>query len=45
VPIALIQQLDIRHGRYGYIGLQDFAMYPLLRPGQDDEISNPLTLI
>jgi transcriptional regulator with XRE-family HTH domain len=33
VPIALIQQLDIRHGRYGYIGLQDFTMYPLLRPG------------
>ena len=33
VPIALIQQLDIRRGRYGYIGLQDFTMYPLLRPG------------
>jgi transcriptional regulator with XRE-family HTH domain len=33
VPIALIQQLDIRRGRYGYIGLQDMTMYPLLRPG------------
>jgi transcriptional regulator with XRE-family HTH domain len=33
VPIALIQQLDIRRGRYGYIGLQDMTMFPLLRPG------------
>jgi hypothetical protein len=33
VPIALIQHLDIRHSLYGYIGLQDFTLYPLLRPG------------
>jgi transcriptional regulator with XRE-family HTH domain len=33
VPIALIQHLDIRHGLYGYIGLQDLTLYPLLRPG------------
>lgn len=33
VPIALIQHLDIRHGQYGYIGLQDMTLYPLLRPG------------
>jgi transcriptional regulator with XRE-family HTH domain len=33
VPIALLQQLDIRHGQYGFIGLQDYTMYPLLRPG------------
>lgn len=33
VPIALIQQLDLRHSLYGYIGLQDFTLYPLLRPG------------
>jgi transcriptional regulator with XRE-family HTH domain len=33
VPIALIQHLDIRHNQYGYIGLQDFTLYPLLRPG------------
>jgi len=33
VPIALIQHLDIRHGLYGYIGLQDMTLYPLLRPG------------
>jgi transcriptional regulator with XRE-family HTH domain len=33
VPIALLQHLDIRHSLYGYIGLQDFTLYPLLRPG------------
>lgn len=33
IPIALIQHLDIRHSLYGYIGLQDSMLYPLLRPG------------
>jgi transcriptional regulator with XRE-family HTH domain len=33
VPIALIQHLDIRHSMYGYIGLDDLTLYPLLRPG------------
>src|ERR1700688_1887327 len=33
IPIALVQHLDIRHGLYGYIGLRDLTMYPLLRPG------------
>ena len=33
VPIGLIQHLDIRHSTYGYIGLQDLTLYPLLRPG------------
>jgi transcriptional regulator with XRE-family HTH domain len=33
VPISLIRNLDIKRGLYGYIGLQDFTMYPLLRPG------------
>jgi transcriptional regulator with XRE-family HTH domain len=33
VPIALIQQLTIRNSHFGFIGLQDFTLYPLLRPG------------
>src|SRR5215470_5332315 len=33
IPISLIQNLDIQRGLYGYIGLQDYTMYPLLRPG------------
>lgn len=33
VPIALIQGLDVRHSLYGYIGLEDYTLYPILRPG------------
>ena len=33
VPFSLIQHLDLRHCLYGYIGLSDFMLYPLLRPG------------
>jgi hypothetical protein len=33
VPVALIQSLDIQRGLHGYIGLHDYTMYPLLRPG------------
>jgi transcriptional regulator with XRE-family HTH domain len=40
VPIALIQKLDVRHCQYGYIGLEDYSMYPLLRPGCFVQIDN-----
>ena len=33
VPIALLQHMDLRHSLYGYIGLKDLTLYPLLRPG------------
>lgn len=33
VPVALIQKLDVRKCQYGYVGIQDYYMYPLLRPG------------
>lgn len=33
VPMGLIQHLDVRNSLYGYIGLEDFTLYPLLRPG------------
>ncbi len=33
VPISMIQQLDFRHTSYGYIGLEDYTLYPMLRPG------------
>jgi transcriptional regulator with XRE-family HTH domain len=33
VPIGLLQQLNIRQGRWGFVGLTDYTMYPLLRPG------------
>lgn len=33
IPIALIEHLDVRHSLYGFIGLEDLTLYPLLRPG------------
>lgn len=42
VPIALIQHLDIRQNKYGYIGLKDFMLYPLLRPGSFVQIDDRL---
>jgi hypothetical protein len=45
VPIALIQKLDVRHCQYGYIGVDDYSMYPLLRPGSFVQIdSHPRTV-
>jgi transcriptional regulator with XRE-family HTH domain len=40
VPVALIQKLDVRHCQYGYIGLEDYTMYPLLRPGSFVQIDH-----
>jgi transcriptional regulator with XRE-family HTH domain len=40
VPVALLQRLDVRHCQYGYIGTDDHAMYPLLRPGSFVQIEN-----
>src|SRR5580704_8365853 len=40
VPIALIQRLDLRHCQYGFIGMQDFSMFPLLRPGSFVQIDS-----
>jgi transcriptional regulator with XRE-family HTH domain len=46
IPISLIQNLDIQKGLYGYIGLHDYTMYPLLRPGSfvfiDDSVREVL---
>jgi transcriptional regulator with XRE-family HTH domain len=33
VPISFIQHLSIREHLYGYIGLEDYTLYPLIRPG------------
>jgi len=44
IPITLVQHLDVRNNHYGYIGLRDFTLYPLLRPGSlvqiDQELRN-----
>jgi len=33
IPISLLQHLDLRKSVYGYIGLEDYTLYPLVRPG------------
>lgn len=33
IPIRLIQHLDLHRSVYGLIGLDDYTMYPLIRPG------------
>jgi transcriptional regulator with XRE-family HTH domain len=38
VPIGLLRHLDLRNSMYGYIGLEDLTLYPLIRPGSLVEI-------
>ena len=45
VPIGLIQHLDVRHNLYGYIGLEDFTLHPLLRPGSFVQIDQSIKKI
>lgn len=33
VPLALLDQLNLQDYRYGYVGLTDWMMYPLIPPG------------
>lgn len=40
VPISVIRHLDIRHSAYGYIGLRDYTMDPLIPPGSFVQIDN-----
>jgi transcriptional regulator with XRE-family HTH domain len=45
VPVSLIQRLNVRNCQYGYIGLQDYTMYPLLRPGSFVQIDNQVSRV
>jgi transcriptional regulator with XRE-family HTH domain len=38
VPLAFIKSLDHRNYRYGWIGLADYTMYPLIPPGSFAQI-------
>jgi len=38
IPISLLQQMDLQHCLCGYIGLDDYTLYPLIRPGSFVEI-------
>ena len=43
VPISFLQKLDLRHCQYGYIGMDDSSMYPLLRPGSFVQIDERMS--
>ena len=45
VPIALIQHLDLRKSLYGYIGLTDHTLFPILRPGSFVQIDDRQTKV
>jgi transcriptional regulator with XRE-family HTH domain len=48
VPIRLLQHLDLRNGTYGLVGISDFTMYPIIRPGsivQIDQNQRKVTLV
>jgi transcriptional regulator with XRE-family HTH domain len=44
VPLEFIQHFDSRHRSYGFVGMKDYTLYPLLRPGSfveiDPEVKN-----
>jgi len=33
MPLSFLNGLDLREYRYGFIGLEDWSMYPILQPG------------
>jgi transcriptional regulator with XRE-family HTH domain len=45
IPISLIEHLDVRNSMYGFIGLEDLTLYPLLRPGSFVQIDQRIRKI
>src|SRR5262249_58727804 len=41
VPVALLPHLNRRNCRYGVVGLSDYTMYPLVRPGSFVRVEKP----
>jgi len=33
LPISLLSHMEVRHSVYGYVGMEDFTLFPLIRPG------------
>src|SRR5208337_4521207 len=33
IPVALVERLNTRGALYGYVGLKDLTLFPLIRPG------------
>jgi transcriptional regulator with XRE-family HTH domain len=45
VPSELLHDFDLRYHRYGYIGLKDYTLYPLITPGSFVAIDPELTRV
>ena len=43
IPVALLQHMDWRNSLYGYIGIEDRTLYPMLRPGSFVKIDSQQT--
>jgi transcriptional regulator with XRE-family HTH domain len=40
LPLTVLQHLNTKDMLFGYVGLQDFTLYPLIRPGSFVEINS-----
>jgi hypothetical protein len=38
IPVRLLRQLDLKNGVYGFVGMDDNRMFPIIRPGSIVEI-------
>jgi transcriptional regulator with XRE-family HTH domain len=45
VPFAVLKQLQLRENSYGFIGMHDYTLYPMLRPGSFVQIDPRLRRI
>lgn len=45
LPVSMIQNLDLRHHSYGYVGSEDLTMFPMLRPGSFVQIDPRLNKV
>lgn len=43
VPLSWLNRLNLQEFRYGYVGLDDWTMYPLIRPGSLLQIDSQRT--
>lgn len=45
IPVSLIRQLDLKKSLYGYIGLRDFTLHPVILPGSFVQIDPSQTKV
>lgn len=45
IPVRLLEQMDMRSSLYGYIGKEDYTMFPIIRPASFVQIDSRQTKI